>query len=303
MDKFKAMDAFVHIVEAGSLTAAAARLGTSLASVVRQLAALEGALGVRLINRTTRRMALTDEGRDYFERCRRLLGELDDAERALTDRSAAPRGRIVMTAPVLFGRLHVAPVLSDFLMRHPQMRAELILLDRVVDLVEEGFDLALRIGALPDSSLVAIALGETGRVLCASPAYLARHGLPAHPQALAADAGGHQTVGFTSVDSGGEWTFARGGERHRVRVQERFVTNQVPAALDACLKGLGIGRFLAYQAAEALADGALVPVLTDWAPAPEPVHLLMPSARLMSPRVRVFVDWAVPHLRAVLAGR
>ncbi len=302
MDKLRAMSAFVHIVDAGSLTAASARLGTSLASVVRQLAALERALGVRLLNRTTRRIALTDEGREYVERCRRLLAEIDETERMLTDREHSPSGRIALTAPVMFGRLHVAPVVTDFLVAHPGMRAELMLLDRVVDLLEDGFDLAVRIGRLPESSLVAIALGHTQRVFCASPDYVAEHGMPTRPADLAADAGRHQVVGFSGLGTGAEWVFQHDGKTERVMVSERFVTNQVHVALDACAKGLGIGLFLAYQSAALEAAGALVRLLPDWAPPPEPVNLLLPSARLMSPRIRAFVDWSVPRLRAVLKG-
>ncbi len=302
MDKLKAMTVFVGIVEAGSLTAAAERAGSSLASVVRQLAALEHTLGVRLINRTTRRMALTDEGRAYFERCRRLLADIDDMEHALTDREQAPAGRLLITAPVMFGRLHVAPIVSDFLAAFPGMRAELILLDRVVDLLDEGFDLAVRIGSLPDSSLVAARLGETRRVLCASPGYLQRHGVPTVPGDLAAQRGQHQMVGFARFGAMGEWVFQQNNQRERIALQERFATNQVPVALDACLKGLGIGRFLGYQVADALADGRLVSVLDDWMPPPEPVHLLMPSGRLMSSRVRSFVNWASPHLRAAISA-
>lgn len=293
MDKFKAMTTFVRIVESGSLTGAAERLGSSLTAVVRSLATLEQGLGVRLLNRTTRRIALTDEGREYFERCRRLLAELDEAESALTDRRLKPAGRLTITAPVMFGRLHVAPVLTDFLAAYPEMRAELLLLDRVIDLLEEGIDLAIRIGPLPESSLVAAPLGATRRVLCASPAYLAAHGEPQQP----ADLAGHRAIRFSGLGEGGEWTFACGGEIRRVVPLEAFASNQIDAALDACRKGLGCGRFLAYQVREAEAAGQLVRLLRDWEPAAVPVSLVYPHARLLSPRIRAFVDWAVPRLR------
>ena len=190
MDKLRAMTTFVRIVETGSLTAAAERLRTSPTSVVRSLSGLERALGVRLLNRTTRRMALTDEGRDYFERCRRLLSEVEDAEAALLARQVKPAGRLVITAPVMFGRLHVAPLVIDFLAAFPDVRVELLLVDRIVDLIDEGIDLAIRIGTLPESSLVAIPLGSTRRVVCASPAYLASHGQPRHPNELP----GHRAI-------------------------------------------------------------------------------------------------------------
>ena len=297
MDKFKAMSTFVRIVEAGSLTGAADRLGISLTAVVRSLAALEQALGVRLLNRTTRRIALTDEGREYFERCRRLLAELEETENALTDRRLTPSGRLAITAPVMFGRLHVAPVVTDFLAAYPEMRAELLLLDRVIDLLEEGIDLAIRIAPLPDSSLVAIPLGATGRIVCASPDYLARHGMPQQPRDLA----GHRVIRFTALSDGNEWTFTRGNETQRVAVSDVFAANQVDVALDACRKGLGCGRFLGYQVRDLEAAGQLVRVLPDWETPKIEVSLVYPHSRLLSPRIRAFVDWAVPQLRERLA--
>ena len=297
MDKFKAMATFVRIVEAGSLTGAAERLGISLTSVVRSLAALEQELGVRLLNRTTRRIAPTDEGREYFARCRHLLSELDEAESALTDRRLTPSGRLVITAPVMFGRLHVAPVVTDFLTAYSEMHAELRLLDRVIDLLEEGIDLAIRIAPLPDSSLVAIPLGATRRVVCASPDYLARHGMPQHPR----DLSGHRVIRFTGLNGGAEWSFARGGETQRVTVSNVFAANQVDVALDACRKGLGCGRFLGYQVRDLEAGGQLVRLLAEWEPPAIEVSLVYPHSRLLSSRIRAFVDWAVPRLREGLA--
>lgn len=296
MDKLRAMTTFVRIVEAGSLTGAAERLGSSLTAVVRSLAALEEALGARLINRTTRRMALTEEGRDYFERCRRLLAEVEEAEAMLTDRRREPSGRLVLTAPVMFGRLHVAPVVTEFLAAYPAVRAELVLLDRIVDLLEEGIDLAVRIGPLPDSALVARPVGSTRRVLCATPAYLAAHGTPGHPRDLA----GHRLIRFTGLDGGQEWVFHRAAETVRVPVADVFACNQVDAAVDACTKGLGCGRFLGYQVRRLVAAGELVRLLPEWEPEASTVSIVYPHARLLSPRIRAFVDWAVPRLQAQL---
>lgn len=293
MDKLRAMTTFVRIVEAGSLTAAAERLQTSLTSVVRSLSALERMLGARLLNRTTRRIALTDEGRDYFERCRHLLAEIDEAEAVLSARQVKPAGRLAVTAPVMFGRLHVGPVVTDFLAAYPEVRAELLLVDRVVDLLEEGIDVAIRIGPLPDSSLVAMPLGSMRRVVCASPDYLARHG---RPQSLA-DLAGHRCIRFTGLSAGSDWELASEGKTRRVSVADIFTTNQVDTALDACAKGLGLGRFLAYQVSELLAAGRLVCVLQELEPEPLPVSLAYPHARLLSPRIRAFIDWAVPRLR------
>lgn len=297
MDKFRAMAIFVRIVEAGSLSAAAERLDISLTAVVRSLAGLERVLGVRLLNRTTRRIALTDEGREYFERCRRLLAEVEEAETLLSARQVKPAGKLAVTAPVMFGRLHVGPVLTGFLAAYPEIRADLLLLDRVVDLLDEGIDVAIRIGQLPESSLVAIALGATRRIVCASPEYLQRHGIPATP----ADLVGHRRVRFTGLTPGAEWEFGGKGGTVRVAVADILATNQVDAALDACRQGLGCGCFLAYQARDLLASGQLTRILADFEPAPVPVSLAYPHSRLLSSRVRAFVDWAVPRLREQLA--
>jgi len=274
------METFVRIVDRGSLTAAAEALESSLPSVVRTLAALERELGVTLLNRTTRRIALTDEGREYYERCRRLLAGVEEAEAALSARRAAPRGRLRVTAPVMFGRLHVAPLTTEFIGRYAAVQLDLLLLDRVVDLLEEGVDVAVRIGRMPDSSLVAVPVGETRRVLCASPAYLKRAGRPKSPAELAR----HRCVSFSGLG----WT---GGAR------VVLATNQIDVALDACLAGVGIGQFLGYQVHALLDAGRLERVLAEVEPAPLPVQVAYPQARLLSANVRAFVDWMVPRLR------
>jgi DNA-binding transcriptional LysR family regulator len=284
MDKLRAMETFVRIVERGSLTAAADALDTSLPSVVRALAALEAKLDVRLLNRTTRRIALTDEGREYYERCRRVLAEVDEAEAALSARRAAPKGRLRVTAPVMLGRLHVAPVANEFLARHAALQLELVLLDRVVDLLEEGVDVAVRIGRLPDSSLVAVPVGHTRRVLCASPAYLKRAGTPKSP----ADLARHRFVSFTGLAPAQEG-------------KPVLASNQIDVALDACLAGVGIGEFLCYQVQALLAAGRLKRVPADPQPAPLPIQVVYPHARLLSTNLRTFVDWTVPRLRRRLA--
>lgn len=299
MDKLRAMEVFVRIVESGSLTAAATALDVSLTSVVRSLAALESALATRLLNRTTRRIALTDEGREYFERCRRLLAEVEDAEAALTARQTTPAGKLVITAPVMFGRLHVGPVLTDYLAAHPAVHAELMLFDRVVDLLDEGMDAAIRISHLRDSSLVAVPLGAARRIICASPAYLQRAGTPERPADLAA----HGCVQFLGVVPGTEWEFVEGGDGRPVKVPIKRVlaTNQIDIAREACIKGLGCSAFLDYQVREALAAGLLQRILPAFEAPPIPVHIVYPHSRLLSSRVRSFVDWAAPRLRQRLA--
>ena len=284
MDKLRLMESFVAIVDTGSLTAAARRRQCSLAAVVRGLAQLETHLGVRLLNRTTRRIALTEEGRGYLARCRRVLADIGDAEAAVSDRGP-PGGTLVVTAPVMFGRLHVAPVVADFLEVHPAMRVELLLLDRVVDLLEEGIDLAVRIGTLQDSSMVALPLGEVRVVVCASPAYLARHGTPQTPQDLLQ----HRCIRMLGSPTTVAWRFAQDGGRQSLEVNGVLATNQLDVAVDACIRGLGCGRFLSYQVAEALADGRLVEVLAEAQTPPVPVSFVYPHSRLLSSRVRAFV--------------
>jgi DNA-binding transcriptional LysR family regulator len=293
MDKLRAMETFVRIVDGGSLTAAADVLSTSLPSVVRTLAALEADLGVRLLNRTTRRLSLTDEGREYVERCKRVLAEVDDAEAALSARRVAPKGRLRITAPVMFGRLRVAPLVTEFVLKHPALQVELTLLDRIVDLVEEGIDVGVRIARLPDSTLVAVPVGETRRVVCASPAYLKRAGTPKTPQDLV----DHRCISFSGLAAGNTWNFG-GNARVQIEVPSALVTNQVDAAIDACLRGVGPGQFLCYQVQALLDVRKLKRVLLSFEPEPVPIQLVYPQARPLSANVRAFVDWAVPRLRA-----
>jgi len=298
MDKLRAMETFVRIVDGGSLTAAADALHSSLPSVVRTLAALEAELDVRLLNRTTRRIALTDEGREYYERCRRVLADVDDAEAALSARRQSPRGRLRLTAPVMFGRMHVAPAVTDFMARHAALQVELTLLDRVVDLVVEGIDAAVRIGLLPDSSLVSMAIGQTRRVVCASPAYLKRAGTPKSP----ADLADHRCASFSGLAPGNEWTFADGNRTTRVPVNASLTSNQIDVVLDACRRGAGVGQFLCYQVQALIDAGHLKRVLREHEPPPSPIQVVYPHARRLSSNVRAFFDFAVPRLRALKLG-
>ncbi len=293
------METFVRIVDGGSLTAAADVLRTSLPSVVRTLAALERMLDVRLLHRTTRRIALTDEGRDYYERCRQILAATDEAEAALSMRRVAPKGRMRVTAPVMFGRLHLAPLALQFLARHHALQIELLLLDRLVDVIDEGVDVAVRIGALADSSLVAIGVGETRRVVCASPAYLREAGAPREPADLTA----HRCVNFAGLAPGAEWLFATSRGARGVAIRPVLASNQIDVALDACLHGVGIGQFLGSQVQALLDAKRLTRVLGEFEPDATPVHLIYPHARLLSTNVRAFVDWAVPRMRKRLAPR
>jgi DNA-binding transcriptional LysR family regulator len=292
MDRLRAMQVFVRIVESGSLTAAAEALGVSVPSVVRSLAALERAVGVRLLNRTTRRSSLSDEGREYYESCRRVLSEVEAADAALSARRVEPKGRLRLTAPVMYGRLCVAPVVVEFATRYPGVEVELVLLDRVVDLVEEGMDAAIRISRLPESSLVAVRVGETRRVLCAAPAYLRSAGTPETP----ADLAHHRCILFTGLTSSNEWSFA-GEPPTRVLIRAMLRTNQFDVAIGAVLQGLGCGQFLCYQVRALMEKGEVTRILGEFEPPPVPIQIVYPHARLLSPNVRAFVDIAVARLR------
>jgi DNA-binding transcriptional LysR family regulator len=293
MDRLEAMSLFLAVAEAGSLAGAARRLRVPVQTISRKLAALEGHLGSRLLTRTTRRQALTDEGRHYAEACRRILHDVDDAERWVAGRHAEPSGSVALTAPVVFGRLHVLPSLTAFLESHPRVDARLLLVDRVVDLVEEGIDLAVRIGELPDSSLVVRRVGALRRVVCASPAYLEHRGAPHTPEDLRR----HDCVTFAGISSTIRWTF---GER-AVPIRSRLVVTTAEAAVDAALAGLGIVRLLSYQVAEALATKRLRLLLGDFEPEEVPVSLVGVEARAVPARVRALGDFLAPRLRRRLA--
>lgn len=295
MDKLKAMYTFAAIAEHGSLTAAARELGGSLPAVVRSLAALERELGVRLFNRTTRRIALTEDGRQYLERCRQVLAAIDDAERSLRGDAKTPSGRLTVTAPVLFGQLHVAPAINRFLRRHPKVQVNAVLLDRVVDLLDEGIDVGIRIGALADSSLVARPIGSVRRVLVASPAYLRKHGVPRHPRELA-DANCLRVTGNAR-----RWRFHENGAAFPVRVRGNLRFNQVQPLVDACAAGLGFGMFMSYQVAALIERGALRVVLESFEPPRQPIHVVYPQARLLPARVRLFIDWMQRELKGFRA--
>jgi len=286
MDRFETITAFVAVCDAGSLTGAARKLGLSPSVMSRHIAALEARLGTRLFHRTTRSISLTDAGGRFLARARRVLADLEEAEAAAQDEKAGPRGRLSVTAPVIFGRLHVAPMLARFVERYPQVTIDLTLSDRFVNLVEEGLDLAVRIGHLPDSQLIARRLGETRRALVASPVYLARAGIPLHPDELMK----FSIVAFAPAAQPHHWSFAKDLE---VRVEPRFIVNNGDAAISWALGGAGIARVLYYQVRDAIKDGRLVEVLQGFAPEPMPIHALYPTARLLPGKVRAFLDLIV----------
>jgi DNA-binding transcriptional LysR family regulator len=293
MDRLDELAIFVAILDSGSLAAAARRLHRSAAAVTRSLAALEDRVGLRLVERTTRRLAPTEAGRHLAEQARHLLADYDGL---LRDRSAAPmRGLLRVTAPLVFGRRHVTPVVASFLAAYPEMRVELVLNDRNLDLIEEGLDVALRIGPQADSSLIVRRIGDVRRILVASADYLNRRGVPQTP----ADLAGHQLISGAGPAAALDWQFREGGRDRVIAVTPRLLVNDVEALLAAVGMGLGIGRVLSYQAADALAAGRFYRLLPDYEPASLPVQLAVPSVRHLAPKVRTFLDHAAATLSAL----
>ena len=295
MDRLAAINVFVAIAEAGSLSAAGRRLGMPLSTVSRYLAALEDQVGVRLITRTTRELALTEPGRHYLQSCRRIVAELEAAELRLAGEHQEPQGELAVTAPVVFGRLHVQPVVVEFLRMFPRVTARLLLVDRTVDLIEEGLDVSVRIGALPNSSLIATRVGSIRHITCASPAYLASRGRPSSPQELR----NHDCISFTALSPVERWSFA-GPKPQRVNLHPRLTVNTAEAAIDAAVAGLGITRVLSYQAARPVADGSLRLILENFEPEEMPVNILHREDRLPQAKVESFIAFAVPRLRKAL---
>ena len=293
MDKFKAMQTFVRIAEAGSLTAAARALGSSLPAVVRSLAAYEAQLGVRLFHRTTRRITLTEEGRQHLERARHLLAELEEAEAALRAGATDLAGHLHITAPVLFGQMHVAPVVLRFVQRHPGVRCTTLLLDRMVNLLEEGLDLGIRIGRLDDSSLVAQSIGHIRRVVVATPAYLRRHGTPRDPRDLPR----HNCLRIVGGSRTSWGDFQENGRVFQVPVSGNLEFNHVWPTVQACAEGAGLGMFFSYQVAPLIAQGKLRIVLEAFELPPRPISIVYPTARLLPARTRAFIAFAREEIR------
>lgn len=294
MDRLETVEIFVAVAEAGSFVGAARRLGRSPAGMTRAVAALEDRLGIRLFNRTTRAVALTDAGARYLERARRALGEFAELELSAAGEQRVPQGLLTVTAPEMFGRLHILPIVQDFMADYPQVDISLLLLNRIVSYIDEGIDLGLRIAHLPDSSLQAILVGHVHQICCASPAYLAAHAAPRRIQDLAR----HAIITTTGVRPVADrWSFARGGETGSVSIRPRLAVNSVQAALDAAIAGGGIVRLLSYQTAIAEAAGDLVRVLEEEPQPPIPVHIVHPAGRNLALKARLFIDRAVGALR------
>jgi len=294
VDRLESLELFVAAAEAGSFVKAARKLNRAPAAVTRAVAGLEARMGVRLFNRTTRSVALTDAGRRTLDQARRALGEFAELELSAQGERAEPRGLLTITAPEMFGRLHILPLVQDFMGEYPKVEVSLLLLNRIVSLTDEGIDLALRIAHLPDSSLQAILVGHVHQVCCASPAYLAAHGRPRDPRDLA----GHAIIATTGtrpvID---RWSFEQRGQTVTVQVEPRLLVNSVQAALDAVAAGGGIVRLLSYQSAQQEAEGRLVQLFEDRPQPPIPIHIVHPAGRYLAPKVRLFIDRAVATLR------
>lgn len=288
MDRIQAMSAFVAVADLRGFTPAARKLGLSSPAVTRLIAGLEEHLQLRLLQRTTRSVSLTDAGARYLDRARRILADIEEAEGEAQEQRTEPSGRFVVAASNVFGRLHVAPLLSAYLSRYPRVVGELRLADTNANLVEEGIDVAMRIGKLADSTLSARKVGETRRVVVASPDYLRRSGSPRAPADLAT----HAIIQFTGVSAAPEWRFARDGRPLTQPLTPRFITNSVDAAIGHAEAGGGLTLAFYYQVVERVRAGALRVVLSDFEHPPSPIHAVYPTARLLSAKVRVFVDMA-----------
>lgn len=293
MDRLEAMTVFLQAVDGGSLSAAGRKLGMPLATVSRKLSDLETHLKARLLNRSTRRLTLTDAGREYLAACKRILEDVTEAERAAAGEFTEPRGELVITAPIVFGRLHVLPVIADFLKVYPEVDVRLVQGDRTLNLLEEHVDVAIRIGTLPDSRLTATRLGATRRVVCASPQYFSEYGMPQSPRELS----GHGCISFEPISAAHSWSFRVDGTEVAVPVRSRLVANTAEAARDAAIAGVGMTRVLSYQLHDALRAGALVLALREFEPAPLPVNLVYAGQRRLPLKLRAFLDYAAPRLR------
>lgn len=297
MDRIEAMSIFVAVVETGSFSGASRKLDLSLATVSRKVADLEDHLKTRLLTRSTRKIAVTEAGQNFLVASRQILEQIEEAERAAAGEFSAPRGDLTLTAPVCFGRLHVGPVIHDFLATFPEINIKLVLSDRNLHLIDDHVDLAIRVGALPDSAMMATRLGSVRHILCGSPAYFAGRGEPNTP----ADLEGHACITFDALDSAKSWTFHNDGKVLEQPVQSRYVVDGAWAAIDAAAAHLGVVRVLSYQADAAIHSGAVKEILADYAPDPLPVNFVYAGQGLIPFKTRCFIEYAAPRIRKSLA--
>jgi DNA-binding transcriptional LysR family regulator len=297
MDRLESMSTLLTAVEAGSLSAASRKLGMPLATVSRKVSELEAHLRTKLVNRTSRRLSLTDAGRGYVAACKKILEEIGEAERAAMGEYSQPRGDLTVSAPIVFGRLHVLPVAIEFLKAYPDIDLRMVLTDHISNLLEEPVDVAMRIGELSDSSLIAAKVGSIRRVVCGSPAYFAERGAPQTPEDLAA----HDCITFEGQSSTKAWIFGVGKAEITVPIHSRLTVNTAEAAIDAAIAGIGVTRVLSYQVANALRAGALVKALEKFEPMPAPVNLVYWGQGLLPEKLRAFLKFTGPRLKARLS--
>ena len=294
MDKFNLISIFIAVVDTDGFAAAARKLNISPPAVTRAINELEMQLHVRLLTRTTRKVRVTDAGARYVEDCRRIIAELGEADESVGGSHGAPRGRLTITAPVLFGSKFVTPIVAEYLQTYPEVSASCLFLDRIVNMMDEGVDVAIRIGELPDSSMQAIRVGQVRRVICAAPGYLKKHGIPRKPD----DVRDHAIISANSMASCPEWTLMEDGVAHVIRLQSRFTTSSNDSAITAAVGGFGLTRLLSYQIAGFLRDGQLKTVLSQCEPPALPIHVVHREGRHASKKARAFIDLAVARLRA-----
>jgi DNA-binding transcriptional LysR family regulator len=293
MDRLESMSVFIAAVESGSLSAAGRRLGMPLATVSRKVSELESHLKARLLIRSTRKLSLTDAGEAYLAGCKRILEHVAEAERIASGEYRAPRGELVIAAPIVFGRQQVLPVVTQFLKAYPEVDVRLALGDRVLNILEDHIDVAVRIGELPDSRLVATRVGRVRQMICASAGYLKERGAPKRPEDLKK----HDCITFAGLMSPDAWNFKAAKSEVSIPVHSRLVVNTAEAAIDAAVSGIGLTRVLSYQVEREIRDGALVTVLKKSEPAPIPVSLVYAGQRLLPLKLRAFLDFATPRLR------
>ena len=298
MDRFDAIRTLLAAVDGGSLSAASRKLRMPLPTVSRKVSDLERHLGTQLVVRTSRKLLLTDAGRAFVGSSRVVLDMRDEAERAAAGEYRAPRGDLLVTAPILFGKLHVAPIAIEFLAAYPEVNLKLVLADHVIDLADNHVDAAVRIGKLPDSALLATHLGDIHWVTCASAGYLTRRGTPAMPT----DLPGHDCIAFEALEPVRDWRFTDGARSQTIIISPRFSVSTAESVIDAAIAGVGICRVISYQADSALRSGTLIRVLADHSPEPVPIHLIHTRQALIPLKLRAFLDFAQPRLKARIAA-
>ena len=297
LDRFHELRVFIAVADCGGLAKAAAVIHSSPPAVTRAIASLEERLSVRLFDRTTRSLRLTEPGIKFLDDARRLLGDLEIAEQEMAGQSNVVSGNLTITTSLTFGRAMLQPIVTDFVDANPRINVSMLLFDRVVDLIDEGFDLAVRIASLPDSSLVSRHVGDVRRLLVASPAYLSRHGSPKTPEDLKT----HAVIGQTALMPNRELRYFKAGKPARITLPVRFEINDAHACISAAEQGKGITIALSYMVTDALREGRLVPVLNKFRPPPVPVNLIYAQRRIVAPKIRAFIDFAAPRLSAALS--